>query len=122
MSQKTRKPIASAVGAAVAGSMLLAGSATAADNPFGLKELDSGYLQTAAAPMEGKCGGSMKEAKPMEGKCGGNMKPAKPMEGKCGGNMKPAKPMEGKCGGAMKEMPKKGAEGKCGAGKCGGNK
>ena len=109
MSKKTRKPIASTVGAAVAGSMLLAGSATA-DNPFGLKELDSGYLQTASAHQEGQCGGNMKQAKPMEGQCGGKMKE------------KPKKGADGQCGGKMKETSKKGADGKCGAGKCGGNK
>ena len=58
-------------------------------NPFGMQNLESGYMQLA----EGKCG---------EGKCGeGKMK----KEGKCG---------EGKCGeGKMKK------EGKCGEGKCG---
>ena len=92
MSNKTVKPVAAAIGAAFAGSMLLAGAASAATNPFALSEMASGYTQLAA---EGKCGGS----KPAEGKCGGSQ----PAEGKCGGNKAPA-------------------EGKCGAGKCGGNK
>ena len=48
------------------------GTATAADNPFGLSELGSGYMQLASS-HEGKCG---------EGKCGGEKK-AK--EGSCGG-------------------------------------
>ncbi len=141
MSKKTIKPVASAIGAAMAGSMMLAGSAGAADNPFGMTELNGGYLQTAAAHMEGKCGGnmgaekkaaegkcgtgkcggSMGDKKPMEGKCGGSMGDKKPMEGKCGGNMGDKKPMEGKCGGNM-GAAKKAAEGKCGAGKCGGMK
>jgi len=90
MSRKTNKPVASAIGAAVAGSMMLAGAAGAADNPFGMTELNGGYLQTAAAHMEGKCGGNMTDKQPMEGKCGGNMTDKKPMEGKCGA---------GKCGG-----------------------
>ena len=229
MSRKTTKPVASAIGAAVAGSMMLAGAAGAADNPFGMTDkrvfdlvkdfgtsespkstrpstthwcpgrpghpafrhniasslrlhtglpydwtprsdaplgsplapsvrrvsrvasrlpgttrlrfalhggqrLNGGYLQTAAAhmegkygsnmtdkkPMEGKCGGNMTDKKPMEGKCGGNMTDKKPMEGKCGGNMTDKKPMEGKCGGNMTD--KKPMEGKCGAGKCGGMK
>lgn len=113
MSDKTlKKTSASAIGVAMAGSLMLAGSAGAAENPFGMTELNGGYMQTAAAHMEGKCGGNMKADKPMEGKCGGNMKSEKPMEGKCGA---------GKCGGNMKDGAKKGAEGKCGAGKCGGS-
>jgi len=106
MSKKTIKPVAGAIGAAIAGSMMLAGGASATSNPFGMAELGSGYMQVASADMEGKCGGNMK-AKPMEGKCGGNMK-AKPMEGKCGANMK--------SGTAKKK------DGKCGTGKCGSNR
>ena len=97
MSNKTHmKPVAAAIGAALAGSLAI-GAANAADNPFGLSELGSGYMQIAGA-HEGKCG---------EGKCG---------EGKCGENMTDtasesedkAASTEGKCG-----------EGKCGEGKCG---
>ena len=77
MSKKTHmKPVAAAIGAALAGSLAM-GTATAADNPFGLSELGSGYMQLAGT--EGKCG---------EGKCGGEK--ATSTEGKCG---------EGKCGG-----------------------
>jgi uncharacterized low-complexity protein len=76
MSNKNIKPVAAAIGAAFAGSMLVAGAANAAANPFGLTELSGGYVQVASA-HEGKCGA---------GKCGG----AKPAEGKCGA---------GKCGG-----------------------
>ncbi|WP_070104709.1 HvfA family oxazolone/thioamide-modified RiPP metallophore [endosymbiont of unidentified scaly snail isolate Monju] len=79
MSRKTTKPVASAIGAAIAGSMMLAGAAGAADNPFGMTELNGGYLQTAAAHMEGKYGSNMTDKKPMEGKCGA---------GKCGGMKK----------------------------------
>ena len=44
-------------------------------------------------------------------------------EGKCGGDMKgDMKAKEGKCGGDMKGDMKKGKEGKCGVGKCGGKK
>jgi uncharacterized low-complexity protein len=71
-----------------------AGSASAdlSQNPFGMQQLDSGYIQLAEAKaQDGKCG---------EGKCGGS----KAEEGKCG---------EGKCGGS------KAKEGKCGEGKCG---
>jgi uncharacterized low-complexity protein len=93
---KTRdlKPVSAAVGAAFAGTMLLGGAVNAAENPFGLAELGSGYMQVASNHMEGKCGGAKSTA---EGNCGG----AKPAA-------------EGKCGGA-----KPAAEGKCGEGKCG---
>lgn len=105
MSKKTMKPVVAAIGAAFAGSMLMAGAANAAANPFGLNELNGGYVQIADN-HEGKCGASKEaEGKCGAGKCGGSKKEA---EGKCGA---------GKCGGSKKE-----AEGKCGAGKCGGSK
>ncbi len=74
---KTMKPIATAIGATLAGALAI-GQAQAAENPFGLSELDGGYMQVA---MEGKCGGSMgqKAKTMMEGKCGA---------GKCGGMKK----------------------------------
>jgi uncharacterized low-complexity protein len=110
----TKKPVAIAMGAALTGGLLAAGSANAADNPFGLSELGSGYMQVAAHHEgkcgEGKCGGAKpkaEEGKCGEGKCGGAK--TQTMEGKCG---------EGKCGGAKP----KAEEGKCGEGKCGGAK
>jgi uncharacterized low-complexity protein len=121
MSNKTMKPVAAAIGAAFVGSMMLAGSANAASNPFGLAELNGGYAQIAGSHMEGKCGagkcgGAKAAEKTMEGKCGA---------GKCGGSMATEKTMEGKCGagkcgGSM--ATEKTMEGKCGAGKCGGAK
>ena len=115
MSKKTMKPVAAAIGAAFVGSMMLAGGANAASNPFGLTELNGGYAQIASSHGEGKCGagkcgGSKAAEKTMEGKCGA---------GKCGGSQAAEKTMEGKCGGAAAP---KAAEGKCGAGKCGGAK
>ncbi|NNJ95414.1 MAG: hypothetical protein HKP57_11755 [Halobacteria archaeon] len=96
MSKKsTMKPLAAAMGAAFVTSLAAAPVANAAENPFAMSELSSGYM-VASSHMEGKCG---------EGKCGGD-KAAK--EGKCG---------EGKCGG-----DKATKEGKCGEGKCGGDK
>ncbi len=86
------KPLAIAVGTAIVTSLASVNTATAAENPFAMTELSSGYM-VASGHMEGKCG---------EGKCGGAKATA---EGKCG---------EGKCGGA-----KATAEGKCGEGKCG---
>ena len=106
MSKKTMKPVAAAIGAAFVGSMVLAGGANAASNPFGLTELNGGYAQIASSHGEGKCGA---------GKCGGSKAAEKTMEGKCGGAA--PKAAEGKCGGAAAP---KAAEGKCGAGKCGG--
>ncbi len=93
-----KKPVALAIGAAIAGSMAVAGAAQA--GTFSATDLGQGYVQLASSHgdkgEEGKCG---------EGKCGGDHKGE---EGKCG---------EGKCG-----SDKKGEEGKCGEGKCGGNK
>ena len=82
MSKKTL--IATAVGSAFVASMAAAPVALAAENPFALSGLSSGYQvaeNQGAKPMEGKA---------MEGKCGGKPMEAKPMDGK---------PMEGKCGG-----------------------
>jgi len=106
MSKKSMKPVATAIGAAFAGSMMLSGAAAAGTNPFGMTELNGGYAQIASNHMEGKCGGAQQA--PAEGKCGA---------GKCGANMAPAA-AQGKCGG---NMPAPAAEGKCGAGKCGAN-
>ena len=63
MSKKNMKPVAAAIGAAFVGSMMLAGSANAASNPFGMAELNGGYAQIAQSAGEGKCGA---------GKCGGS--------------------------------------------------
>ncbi|MBT8121256.1 MAG: hypothetical protein KJO10_01875, partial [Gammaproteobacteria bacterium] len=101
-----------AMGAAFVTSLATSPVANAAENPFAMSELGSGYM-VADSHMEGKCG---------EGKCGGDK--AK-KEGKCGGDKdrgcseeaKAAK--EGKCGGDKAKSMK---EGKCGEGKCGGNK
>ena len=120
MSKKSMKPVAAAIGAAFAGSMMLAGAANAASatgNPFGLAELNGGYAQIANN-AEGKCGagkcGGSKAAEGGEGKCGA---------GKCGGS-KAAEGGEGKCGAGTCGGSKaaEGGEGKCGAGKCGGSK
>jgi uncharacterized low-complexity protein len=84
------KPIAAALGTTFAVSLAMSPMANAAENPFSMSELSSGYMVADAHAAEGKCG---------EGKCGEGKK-AK-AEGKCG---------EGK---------KAKAEGKCGEGKCG---
>jgi uncharacterized low-complexity protein len=113
MSQKsTKKPLAIALGAAFVTTLAATPVANAAENPFAMSELSSGYM--VAEMAEGKCGG---EKTMEEGKCGGDKAGATATEsadkataeGKCG---------EGKCGGE-KKMDK---EGKCGEGKCGGEK
>ena len=116
MSKKTL--IATAVGAAFIAGMSTAPVALAAENPFALSGMSSGYQVAdnhAAKSAEGKCGGmkaaadgKMKDGKCGEGKCGGDKAKSKAMEGKCGGDK--AKAMEGKCGGDKA----KAAEGKCG--------
>ena len=142
MSQKsTLKPLAAAMGAAFVTSLATAPVANAAENPFAMSELSSGYM-VASSHMEGKCG---------EGKCGG-AKATK--EGKCGMKMMDAdgdgkvtkdefdaaheamfskkdknadgvldaSEMEGKCGEGKCGGAKTTKEGKCGEGKCGGMK
>ena len=80
----TKKSIALAVGGAFALS-LSAATVSAAENPFAIKTLSSGYQVAdnhTDKGAEGKCG----EGKCGEGKCGAEKKAA---DGKCG---------EGKCG------------------------
>jgi uncharacterized low-complexity protein len=96
-----KKPVALAIGAAIAGSMAVTSVAQAA--AYTATDLGSGYASTLA---EGSCGG----AKGEEGKCG---------EGKCGAH---DKGKEGKCGEGKCGAHDKGKEGKCGEGKCGGDK
>jgi uncharacterized low-complexity protein len=92
-----------ATGAAFAATVALVPAANAADNPFGMVKLDSGYqLAQADKKADGKCG---------EGKCGGTMKaedkrPAgdKKKEGSCGGSKEASggkgdKKQDGACGG-----------------------
>jgi uncharacterized low-complexity protein len=92
---------------AVAGAFALSiGAATlnAAENPFAIKSLSSGYqvADNHEKAKDGKCG---------EGKCGEGMK-KEMKDGKCG---------EGKCGEEMKKAHEKAKDGKCGEGKCGEN-
>lgn len=95
-----KKSVSIALGATFAATMVGTPIANADENPFGMQNLESGYLQVA----EGKCG---------EGKCGEKMEEPKEAEGKCG---------EGKCGEKKEEEPEtKMEEGKCGEGKCGAN-
>jgi len=90
------KSISLAVGAAFVASATLSPAAFAADNPFGMTKLDSGY-QLAMADEKAK-----------DAKCGAEKK----KDAKCGGNKK----KDAKCGA---EKAKKKKDGKCGEGKCG---
>lgn len=106
---KTHKTLSLAIGGALALSVA-ATVVNAAENPFALKSLASGY-QVAdahdAKAADGKCGtgkcGTAEKAKEMkmkDGKCGtGKCGSAEKMnEGSCGGE----KAKEGSCGGEKK--------------------
>jgi uncharacterized low-complexity protein len=112
MSQKsTKKPLSIALGATFVTSLAATPVANAAENPFAMSDLSSGYMVA-----------EMTEEKSDEGKCGGNKTKA---EGKCGGGeaMGEGKGVEGKCGGDKAATEEKAmGEGKCGEGKCGGEK
>ncbi|HEX5766036.1 MAG TPA: hypothetical protein VFY27_10750 [Woeseiaceae bacterium] len=119
--KKAARPVALAVGAALAGSFAMSGVASAdtGASPFAMTTLNAGYMLGAGegacggdkAKAEGNCGGD----KGAEGNCGGD-KEDKGAEGNCGGD-KEDKDAEGNCGGDKED---KDAEGKCGEGKCGG--
>ena len=102
MKNTMKKSLSVALGTTFIAAMSASPVANADANPFGMQNLESGYMQVA----EGKCG---------EGKCGeGKMEKEQAKEGKCGEGDKAKK--EGKCG----EGDKAKKEGKCGEGKCGG--
>ena len=124
------KPIALAVGIALAGSFAAVGAAQAdtGASPFAMTTLSTAYMlgegegscggDKGGDETEGSCGGDKEGEgscggdKEGEGSCGGD----KEAEGSCGGD----KEAEGSCGGD-KEGEEKGEEGKCGEGKCGGD-
>ncbi len=108
MKNTMKKSLSAALGTTFVAAMAASPVANADTNPFGMQNMERGYMQVA----EGKCG---------EGKCGEGkmkMKKEKAKEAKCGEAHK--KEMDGKCGGESKKMKMK-KEGKCGEGKCGGN-
>jgi len=111
--KKVLKPVALAVGAALASTFAFGGVANAdtVDNPFAISSLTVGYMLGAG---EGSCGGD-KEGKEGEGSCGGDKEgEGKDGEGSCG---------EGSCGGDKEgESDEKDGEGSCGEGSCGGDK
>lgn len=100
MKASSKKALSMVLGSAFAAS-ISATSVQAAENPFGMQSLSSGYMVADAHDAkEGKCG---------TGKCGAEKKAKgdKAKEGSCGGE----KGKEGSCGGD------KGKEGSCGADK-----
>ncbi|MDH3613495.1 MAG: hypothetical protein OEU90_14150 [Gammaproteobacteria bacterium] len=127
--KKIIKPVALAVGAALAGSFALSSSIASAEtdvSPFAMSTLSVGYMLGAG---EGSCGGD-KEGKEAEGTCG---------EGSCGGDKEGEgkhkdgeatcgadKEGEASCGGDKEGEASCGgdkeAEGACGEGSCGGSK
>jgi len=130
----SKKPlITTAIGSAFVATMAAAPIASAAENPFALSGLTSGYQVASnhgAKPAEGKCG---------EGKCGGMNKAS---ENKCGAAMMDAnkdgkvskeefmkaheamfrKMDANKDGSIDKTEMEKMMDGKCGEGKCGAKK
>ncbi|MCJ7592144.1 MAG: hypothetical protein MUO51_12405 [Woeseiaceae bacterium] len=125
MSEKrVLKPLALAVGAALAGTFAISGTVNAdsIDSPFAMSSLSVGYMLGEA---EGSCGGDKGEKKEGEGSCGGDKAGEgqdKEGEGSCG-----EKEGEGSCGekegeGSCGEDGKEDAEGSCGEGSCGGDK
>jgi len=113
--RKIVKPVALAVGAALAGAFAIGSVASAetVENPFEMSTLTAGYM---LGEGEGSCGGD-EDGKDGEGSCG---------EGSCGGDKEDKegedKEGEGSCGegscGGDKED--KEGEGSCGEGSCGG--
>ena len=127
--KKVVKPLALAVGAALAGTFAISGTVNAdsIDSPFEISTLSVGYM---LGEGEGSCGGDKGEEKEGEGSCGegscgGDKGEEKEGEGSCGeaddkegeGSCGDAKEGEGSCGGDDKEE----AEGSCGEGSCGGS-
>jgi len=121
--KKVIKPVALAVGAALAGSFAISGAVNAADtaqSPFSISNLEVGYM---LGDGEGSCGSDKEGKKGAEGACG-----EKGAEGACG-----EKGAEGACGekgaeGSCGEKDAEGScgekaegEGKCGEGSCGGS-
>ncbi len=107
--KKVIKPVALAVGAALAGSFALTANAITSDSvdsPFSMTTLPAGYM---LGEGEGSCGGK----KESEGSCG---------EGSCGGDKEGKGEGEGACGeGSCGESDDKEGEGACGEGSCGGD-
>ena len=123
--KKVVKPVALAVGAALAGSFALTGGSLAnaetVQSPFAMSTLSAGYM---LGEGEGSCGGDKEgEGSCGEGSCGGDKEgEGKCGEGKCGeGKCGEGKDGEGSCGEGSCGGEKDDAEGACGEGSCGGD-
>lgn len=105
--RKVVKPVALAVGAALASTFALGSVANAegVDNPFSISTLKTGYT---LGEGEGSCGGDTGQGD-TEGTCG---------EGSCGGDTGQEGEGEGSCGGDTDQGE---GEGTCGEGSCGGD-
>ncbi len=118
--KKDKKSLAAFVGASIVTS-LATGATQAAENPFALKELASGYTHVAEAAAdqakkpEMKCGADVMKNNP-EMKCGASMMPsmggqsqdaAKAVEKKCAGMKMDTKPAAPAAPAAPAEAPKK---------------
>jgi uncharacterized low-complexity protein len=124
--KKIIKPVALAVGAALAGSFAISGAVNAADtaeNPFSISSLKVGYM---LGEHEGSCGSDGEEKKG-EGSCGEGSCGEKEGEGSCGEKKGEGSCGEGSCGEKEGEgsCGEKEGEGSCGEkegeGKCGGS-
>jgi len=112
MKKSMKKSLSIALGTTFVAAMSAAPVANADANPFGMQNLESGYMHVTEGKCgEGKCGEGKgekaKEAKCGEGKCGEG-KGEKAKEAKCG---------EGKCGEGMMNKSDKAKEAKCGGDK-----
>ena len=112
--RKVIKPIALAVGAALASSFAIGSVANAdtVESPFALSTMSVGYMM---GDTEGSCGGDKDQKTETEGSCG---------EGSCGGDKEKSDSDEGDTEGAGHD---KDAEASCGGDKdaeasCGGDK
>ena len=125
--KKVIKPVALAVGAALAGTFAISGAVNAdtIENPFSMSTLSAGYMLGTGEGScgEGSCGEKEGEDKKGEGSCG---------EGSCGEKEGEDKKGEGSCGekegeGSCGEKEGEGScgekegEGSCGEGSCGGD-
>ena len=103
MSKKhIRSAIATAIGASFLAAAAIAPVANAAENPFALKQLDSGYK----VAEKGSCG---------KGSCGAKSGKDKKGKGSCGAKDKSGK---GNCSAKTENGDKKGKKGSCGKGSC----
>jgi len=126
--KKVIKPVALAVGAALAGTFALSGAVNAdtVESPFSMSTLSAGYMLGTG---EGSCGegscGEKKGEKKGEGSCGegscGEDGHEKKGEGSCGEGSCGEKEGEGSCGEKEGEgsCGEKEGEGSCGEGSCG---